>query len=857
LILLTGVLGGHREKRFLDNKWWEQFHSGVERLDHGGGKGMNNMRGWARQVEEEMRPAIDKFGKDVGGLVTGIMDTIADSPLFEHAMVSRADGSAIITGDHSVGLEDNKDHLSLPGFEPGLVGHMERFGSHMETFGEQMGSELSRIPFQSFDPFSIFGMVRKKWYQGDNVCTEREVIEEDDGPERDGENNNGFGVFDMNMQVSQCRDEDNLHECTTTISEGGVKKTIKVRYFCCHGYKREQGQHGCAEVDMKQLEDTVRDLGGVEFLVLLDENNMLDKLEENMTVFVPTNDAIEDFHRDLVELNKIDSDKDVVYNIDDGLQSRRKKRDLTITEAPRLKDIILAHMTKGFVSIADMEDEALVDTEASENGKIRMNVYNTFPQKVIMANCAKIISRNNYANNGIVHMVDKVIVPATHTVGQIISEDLGFEQFSAALDKSGLMEQLSGEGQFTVFAPSDEAMDKLERNIKERVMSGSGCAADILKNHILPNVICSGIIEGKAKTNNMLDKYVTMDRDEEGNVLVDGIKLRMTDIVGTNGVIHVINDVLVPESARTAVDALKSRKMDTMMELFDSAKLTEELTDMSNITIFLPTEKALSELPESFIEELKTDSQKLKEFLMYHVTTPKKCKCELENNLMLKTEMGEQKIRINTYGASVLFGDRFKVSTAQCARIVNLDDEVCGGMIHTVDKVLIPPAGDILKVITNGAKYSKFLELLEFSELQEELEAEDGKTLLVPTDSAFDKIDEETAKKLKEDKEFAAQVVRKHLLNEVLCCSGIQRNNLLFNNSRKRSSSGDLVAVRRSNSGHLYADKSEISKCDMMANNGVVHQIESLLTTSAVSNTAQERIDTFTNIFNFNPFKLF
>ena len=375
-----------------------------------------------------------------------------------------------------------------------------------------------------------------------------------------------------------------------------------------------------------------------------------------------------------------------------------------------------------------------------------------------MANCANIISRNNFATNGIVHMVDKVIVPATHTVGQIISEDLGFEQFSAALDKSGLMEQLSGEGQFTVFAPSDEAMDKLESSMKERVMSGSSCAADILKNHILPNVICSGIIEGKANTNNMLDKYMTMDRDEEGNVLVNGIKLRMRDIVGTNGVIHVIDDVLVPESARTAMDALKSRRMNTMMELLDSAKLTEEFSDMSNITIFLPTEKALSELPESFLKELKTDSQKLKEFLMYHVTTPRKCKCELENNLMLKTEIGQQNIRVNTYGASMLFGDRFKVSTAQCARIVNLDDEVCGGMIHTVDKVLIPPAGDILKVITNGAKYSKFLELLQFSELEEELEAEDGKTLLVPTDSAFDKIDEDTANKLKEDKEFAAQV---------------------------------------------------------------------------------------------------
>ena len=143
---------------------------------------------------------------------------------------------------------------------------------------------------------------------------------------------------------------------------------------------------------------------------------------------------------------------------------------------------------------------------------------------------------------------------------------------------------------------------------------------------------------------------------------------------------------------------------------------------------------------------------------MYHVATPKKCKCEFENNMMLPTEMGNQQIRVNTYGSSLMFGDRFKVSTAQCARIVNLDDEVCGGMIHTVDKVLIPPTGDIKEVITNGGKYSKFLELLEFSGLTEELETETGNTLLVATDSAFDKIDEETANKLKEDKEFAQKV---------------------------------------------------------------------------------------------------
>jgi len=860
LVLFTGLQANQREKRFLDGRWWEQFHSGVERLGAEGREDMQQMRGWARQVEEEMRPAIDKFGKDVGGLVTGLVDTIVDSPLFEHSVVSINDGSAIISGDHSVGITEREDNVKVAESEHGIFGNMDRFGEHMQNFGSQMqrfgghpGSGPFGFPVESFDPFSIFGIVRKKWYQGDNVCTDREVIEEEDVADVSESSQDGFGVFHMNMQVSQCRDDEGIHECTTTITEGGVKKTIILRHFCCHGYRRELGKTGCSEIDMKPLKDTVEDLGGAEFLALLKENNMVDKLSANMTVFMPTDDAIEDFHRDLIELNSIDFDEE------EEISSKRKKRDLSVTETPRLQDIILAHMTEGFVATSDMEDETMMPTEAGEKKEIRMNIYNTYPQRVIMANCAKIISRNNFATNGIVHMVDKVIVPAKHTVGEIITEDLGFKQFASALQKSGLMKELTEEGQFTVFAPSDAAMDKLDDSIKERLMSGSGCATEILKNHILPNVICSGIIESKAKTNNKMEKYLTMERDDEGSVMVEGIKLKIKDIVGTNGVIHVIEDVLVPESARTAVDALKARSMDSVMELFDTAKLSDEIADMSNMTIFIPTEKALQELPPAFLEELNADHQKLKEFLLYHVATPRKCKCDLENNMVLPTQMPGSEIRVNTYGGNPLFGSRFRVATAQCARIVSLDDEVCGGMIHTVDKVLIPPAGNIRAVLDNGEKYSKFLELLDFSGLEEELESPVGKTLLVPTNEAFEKVDDDTVAKLSEDQDFAKMVVKKHLLNEVLCCSGIQRNNLLFNNSRKRTSSGNLVAVRRSNSGHLYADKSEITVCDMMATNGVVHEIDSLLVTGTdeKGNTAQQRMDTFTNIFNFNPFKLF
>ena len=69
-----------------------------------------------------------------------------------------------------------------------------------------------------------------------------------------------------------------------------MKKTNITRHSCCHGYERELGQHEYAEMDRKQLEDTGRDLGGTEFLVLLPE--------EKVTESVQTNNAIENFDRD-------------------------------------------------------------------------------------------------------------------------------------------------------------------------------------------------------------------------------------------------------------------------------------------------------------------------------------------------------------------------------------------------------------------------------------------------------------------------------------------------------------------------------------------------------------------------------
>ena len=111
-----------------------------------------------------------------------------------------------------------------------------------------------------------------------------------------------------------------------------------------------------------------------------------------------------------------------------------------------------------------------------------------------MANCARVTSRDHYATNGIVHIVDRVILPATQTIAEIVQNDVQLRSLKIALEKTNMLEKLSSpEGQFTLFAPTDDAFSKMDAELKNKVIGnagGVGCATDILNNHLVPNVIC-------------------------------------------------------------------------------------------------------------------------------------------------------------------------------------------------------------------------------------------------------------------------------------------------------------------------------------------------------------------------------
>ena len=124
-----------------------------------------------------------------------------------------------------------------------------------------------------------------------------------------------------------------------TIADDGTVKTLKMTHSCCHGYKNINGE-GCISIDIKPMEETIADLEAVEFLELLVDNDLDFLLNDNITIFVPNDDAVRDMDLELEEMFVGHDSENVVYNIDDGLVMGREKRSIPQNEDNTVKEIL-------------------------------------------------------------------------------------------------------------------------------------------------------------------------------------------------------------------------------------------------------------------------------------------------------------------------------------------------------------------------------------------------------------------------------------------------------------------------------------------------------------------------------------
>jgi uncharacterized surface protein with fasciclin (FAS1) repeats len=122
-----------------------------------------------------------------------------------------------------------------------------------------------------------------------------------------------------------------------------------------------------------------------------------------------------------------------------------------------------------------------------------------------------------------------------------------FNTLAAALTEAGLVETLQGEGPFTVFAPTDEAFAKLPEGTVESLLKYKESLTNILLYHVVSgNVMASDVVK--------LDKATTISKNDvmvsvvDGKVFINKSQVTTADVKASNGVIHIIDTVLIPES---------------------------------------------------------------------------------------------------------------------------------------------------------------------------------------------------------------------------------------------------------------------------------------------------------------------
>lgn len=272
-----------------------------------------------------------------------------------------------------------------------------------------------------------------------------------------------------------------------------------------------------------------------------------------------------------------------------------------------------------------------------------------------------------------------------------------FSTLTKALAAAGLTDTLKGAGPFTVFAPSDAAFAKLPAGTLEALLKSKDDLAKVLTYHVVAGRLTGGsLVAGELKTLEGDSLTVSLANNR---VLVNDATVTTTDIAGSNGVIHVIDTVLLPPgftapgaSAAVATgdvfEALQAdERFSTLVKALGTAGLTGTLQGKGPFTVFAPTNAAFAALGDGVADQLLADRATLTKVLTYHVVAGK-----LTSDVMkigpVRTVAGGN-LTIGVTGGKVSVND---------AKVVTADVPATNGVVHVVDKVLVPEGVDLAKV---------------------------------------------------------------------------------------------------------------------------------------------------------------
>jgi transforming growth factor-beta-induced protein len=282
---------------------------------------------------------------------------------------------------------------------------------------------------------------------------------------------------------------------------------------------------------------------------------------------------------------------------------------------------------------------------------------------------------------------------APGTIVDIAVSNPSFSTLVTAVKAAGLAETLSGKGPFTLFAPTNEAFAALPKGTLELLLKPENREAlrKVLTYHVVSgNLMAKDLRSAKVAT--VEGNTVAVQVKKQG-VQVNNATVVKADIAAKNGVIHVIDRVLLPpnlmpapvatQPTQTIVEiAVGNPSFSTLVTAVKAAGLVDTLSGKGPFTLFAPTNEAFAALPKGTLEKLlkPENREALRKVLTYHVVSGDLMAKDLRSG-KVATVAGSS-VAVKVQGQSVSVND---------ATVTKADVDAKNGVIHIINKVLLPP----------------------------------------------------------------------------------------------------------------------------------------------------------------------
>ncbi len=274
----------------------------------------------------------------------------------------------------------------------------------------------------------------------------------------------------------------------------------------------------------------------------------------------------------------------------------------------------------------------------------------------------------------------------------LVSENPNLSLLKAAVIRAGLAETLSAKGTFTIFAPDNSAFQAAGLGTEAAI---NAVAAEDLKKiilyHALPEKYASGTIPSATTELNTVAGIKTYVTKNSGGVFVNSAKVTTADVNANNGVVHVINKVLMPPSANIVQAAQANSNLSFLVAAVTrastgSTNVAAALSAAGPLTVFAPTNAAFQAAGFATIADIQAaNANTLAGILTYHVIAARVFSSDLTEGAM-PTTLNGGKLTITLAGGAKVKGTGNTTASA----ITATDMVTTNGVVHVIDRVLMP-----------------------------------------------------------------------------------------------------------------------------------------------------------------------